>query len=83
MTKGESDLDVMAGPVYRRNLGNTIFTILFTMILITVVYSHTWYDNLNHSVLQLREDILVSFLLHSEARILNSHMYRRPHDSLL
>lgn len=45
---------------YRRNLGNSILTILFTMVLLTVVYSLVWYRGLNFVTLQLREDILVS-----------------------
>lgn len=44
---------------YRRNLGNSIFTVLFTMILLTVVYSRAWYHDLNIIVLQVQEDILV------------------------
>lgn len=44
---------------YRRNLGNTVFTVLFTMILLTVVYSRSWYHDLNIVVLQVQEDLLV------------------------
>lgn len=43
---------------YRRNLGNSIFTVLFTMILLTVLYTIAWYHDLNLVVLQLQEDIL-------------------------
>lgn len=44
---------------YRRNLGNSILTVLFTVILLTVVYPLVWYHGLNAVILQLREDILV------------------------
>ena len=44
---------------YRRNLGNSILTVLFTVVLLTVVYSLVWYHDLNAVVLLLREDILV------------------------
>ena len=44
---------------YRRNLGNSILTVLFTIILLTAVYSLVWYPDLNALVLQLREDFVV------------------------
>ena len=44
---------------YRRNLGNSILTVLFTIIILTAVYSLVWYPDLNALVLQLREDIVV------------------------
>ena len=44
---------------YRRNLGNSILTVFFTMILLTIVYSRAWYHDLNILVYQLQEDILV------------------------
>lgn len=44
---------------YRRNLGNSILTVIFTIIILTAVYSLVWYPDLNALVLQLREDIVV------------------------
>lgn len=44
---------------YQRNLGNSIFTVLFAMILLTIVYSRAWYHDLNFLVLQISEDVLV------------------------
>ena len=47
------------GEEYRRNLGNTVFTVLFSMILLTVVCSLVWYPSLQVKILQLSEHIEV------------------------
>lgn len=42
---------------YRRNLGNSILTVLFTMILLTVIYCRVWFPRLHVEILQISEHI--------------------------
>ena len=44
---------------YKRNLGNTVLTVLFTVPLITALYSIMWYQDLNTQVLQITSDTVV------------------------
>ncbi|KAI4160698.1 MAG: hypothetical protein LQ342_005537 [Letrouitia transgressa] len=50
-----SSLPNAAPKKYRKKLGNTVFTMLFMMFLITVVYLRDWYHHLNSVVLQVEE----------------------------
>ena len=45
---------------YRRNLGNTILTVLLTIPLITVLYCLVWYPAMRKTVLEHSEDTVVS-----------------------
>ncbi|OCL11260.1 hypothetical protein AOQ84DRAFT_336188 [Glonium stellatum] len=52
---------------YHRNLGNTVFTVLFSMIAMSVLYEKRWFSQLNLQVIQLQRDIVVG----SSALLLN------------
>ena len=44
---------------YKRNLGNTVLTVLLTVPLMTALYSIMWYQDLNTQVLQITSDTVV------------------------
>lgn len=50
----------LGGRKYKRNLGNTVSTVLITIPLMTTLYSLVWYPALKREVLQLSEDVVVS-----------------------
>lgn len=41
---------------YRRNLGNTVFCVLFTLIAISFLYYFIWHEALNHDEIHLSQD---------------------------
>ena len=65
-------------PGYRRNLGNSIFTVLFYMILLTVVYPCGWYPDLKYTILQLQEDILVGLIQNVPKHLSNTRPQETP-----
>jgi hypothetical protein len=44
---------------YKRNLGNTVLTVLFTVPLMTALYSIVWYHDLNTQILRITRDTVV------------------------
>ncbi len=45
--------------VYVRNLGNTILTILFSLVVFTILYEKRRYEQLNTEVVEVRQDVVV------------------------
>ena len=48
---------------YRRNLMNTVLTVLFTMVTMMAVYRSKWYDGLNSDSIELISRSVVRFAL--------------------
>ena len=47
---------------YVRNLGNTVCSLLFSIVILFAVYKHFWQKSLSRSILQFKEETVVSHL---------------------